>query len=245
MNSLTRFVALAGLLLAPSHPLAEAIDQPVAPFQALYDLYGMGLPLGEALMVLDYPEPNRYTMHFDVRPNPLVALLASHRVQEKARGEIRNGKVQPTQYVQQADTGGKTRNVLLRFDQPAQRVEAHNNAEQVVLSLSPGIMDPLSLHLAVMRDLERDRLPEQYTLIDGIELRTYQIHNEGQETLNTALGSLPTVRISQAQSSGSRITTFWFATELQYLPVRITRQKKGREDLRLEIRSVERQPATH
>jgi hypothetical protein len=32
---------------------------------------------------------------------------------------------------------------------------------------------------------------------------------------------------------------------LQYLPVRITRQKKGREDLRLEIRLVERESVTH
>lgn len=135
--------------------------------------------------------------------------------------------------------------MLLRFDRSARRVEARSNAQQAILPLSPGVIDPLSLHLAVMQDLERDHLPEQYTLIDGTELRTYQIRNEGEEILKTALGSLSTVRISQAQTGGSRITTFWFAAELQYLPVRITRQKKGREDLRLEIRSVERQPATH
>lgn len=245
MNPFTRSVALVGLLLALSNPLVGAADNLIAPFQARYDLYGIGLPLGEALMVLDYPAPNRYAMRFDVHPNQLTALLTSNQVQEQASGEIRDGKVQPTQYVQQADTGGKIRNVLLRFDQSAQRVEARNNAEQVVLPLSPSVTDPLSLHLAVMWDLERGHLPEQYTLIDGTELRTYQIRNEGEEILKTALGSLPAVRISQAQPGGSRITTFWFATELQYLPVRITRQKKGREDLRLEIRSVERQPPPH
>lgn len=246
MNLLTCPVALVSLWLALPNPLAQAAgEQPIAPFQARYELYGMGLPLGEAFMTLDYPEPNRYVMRFQVRPNRLVALLASNQVQEQASGEIRNAEVQPTQYAQQADTGGETRDIQLRFDRSAGRVEARNNAEHAILPLSPGVTDPLSLHLTVMWDLERDQLPKQYTLIDGTRMRAYQIRNEGEETLKTALGELHTMRISQAQSGGSRITTFWFATDLQYLPVRITRQKKGREDLRLEIRSVERESVTH
>lgn len=220
------------------------MEQPVAPFQARYELYGVGLPLGEAFMALDYPEPSHYAMRFEVRPNRLVGLLTSNQVQEQASGEIHNGQVQSTQYAQQADTGGETRDIQLRFNRSTGQVEAHDNAEQATLPLSPGVTDPLSLHLMVMWDLERDQLPEQYALIDGTRIRTYQIRNEGEETLKTALGELHTVRVSQAQSDGSRITTFWFATDLQYLPVRITRQKKGREDLRLEIRSVEREFTT-
>ncbi|MCB1765378.1 MAG: DUF3108 domain-containing protein, partial [Candidatus Competibacteraceae bacterium] len=174
-----------------SSPFSWAADvQPVAPFQARYELYGVGLPLGEAFMALDYPEPNRYAMRFEVRPNRLVALLASHQVKEQASGEIRNGEVQPLQYAQQADAGGEARDIQLRFDWSARRVEARNNAEQVILPLSPGVTDPLSLHLTVMWDLERGQLPEQYALIDGTQIRTYQIRSEGEEMLKTALGEL-------------------------------------------------------
>lgn len=242
VNAFTHFATLAGSLLALASPIAAAADRPIAPFEARYDLYGVGLPVGRALMTLDYPEPNRYAMRFEVRPNPLVALLASNEIQEQASGEIHDGEVQPIEYRQQADTGGEKRNVQLRFDRSAGQIEARSNAEQATLPLSPAITDPLSLNLAVMWDLKRDQLAEQYTLIDRTAPRTYQIRREGEETLKTSLGSLQTVRINQAQPGGSRITTFWFAPELQYLPVRITRQKKGREDLRLEIRSVERKP---
>ena len=36
------------------------------------------------------------------------------------------------------------------------------------------------------------------------------------------------------------MTTFWVAPDLQYLPVRIMQEKDGKEDLRMEIRAVER-----
>lgn len=215
-------------------------DLPIAPFQARYDLYGAGLPVGEALMTLDATPSNGYAMRFEVRPNMMVALVAPNRIQEQVSGEIRDGQTRPIRYERQANTGGETQKVQLRFDWPAARIAIHSNAGQATLPLSPGVTDPLSLNLAVMWDLQRGQLPEQYTLIDGAEPRIYQIRNEGEETLKTALGPLRTVRVSQTRPDGNRTTTFWFAPELQYLPVQIARQKKGREDLRLEIRSLER-----
>ncbi len=238
-NSLMKMtypVVLAGLLaISTAHA-----DLPIAPFQARYHLYGSGLPVGEALMSLDAVGAQGYTMHFEVRPNKLVALLTSHQIQEQASGEIHNGQVQPLYYERQADTGRETQQVKLRFNWPAAQVEARRNAEQATLPLSPGVTDPLSLNLAVMRDLQSGQLPEQYALVDGTEPRVYQVRNEGEETLNTTLGRLRTVRVSQTRPDGNRTTTFWFAAELQYLPVRIARKKNGREDLRLEIRSLER-----
>lgn len=224
---------------ALSSPLACA-GLPIAPFQAHYELYSFGLPVGAALMTLDVAGANGYAMRFEVRPNKLVALLASNQIQEQANGEIRAGQVQPIYFERQADTGGESQWVQLRFDWSAAQIEVHSNALQMTLPLSPGVTDPLSLNLAVMWDLQRGQLPEQYTLVDGTEPRMYRIHNEGEETLKTALGPLRTVRISQAKLGGTRITTFWFAVELQYLPVQIARQKKGREDLRLEIQALER-----
>lgn len=46
--------------------------------------------------------------------------------------------------------------------------------------------------------------------------------------------------INQYTPGKTRMTTFWVAPELQYLPVRITQEKKGKEELRMEIRAVER-----
>ncbi|MEZ5576938.1 MAG: DUF3108 domain-containing protein [Candidatus Competibacteraceae bacterium] len=106
-------------------------------------------------------------------------------------------------------------------------VEARSGTQRATLPLSPGVVDPLSLNMVVMRDLQRDRLPKQYTLVDETALRTFQIRNEGEEVLDTPLGRLRTLRISHSKPGNTRITTFWFAPELRYLPVRIAQHKKG------------------
>ena len=242
MKRLLHAVALAaGLALGSSSP-AAGDGLPVAPFQARYEVYGQGFSLGEAVMSLAAVGSSGYRMSSDVRPNGLVALLASARVYERASGEIRDGRIQPTHYERQMETGRKSGDVQLRFDWRAGRVEARSGARQATLPLSPGVVDPLSLNMVVMRDLQRDRLPEQYTLVEETELRTFQIRNEGEEVLDTPLGRLRALRVSHSKPGNTRITTFWFAPELRYLPVRIAQHKKGKEVMRMEIRTVERQP---
>ena len=234
MYSLIKQVPILALVVGLAVATAHA-ELPVVPFQARYSVYGYGLPIGEALLTLSPVATNGYAMRFDVQPNPLVALLASHRIQEQVSGTIQNGRVLPQHYERQIDADKKSQKVKLDFDWATAQVKAHSNTERATLPLSPGATDPLSLNLAVMQDLQRGSLPDQYTLIDGTESRIFHIRNEGEEVLDTRLGPLRTLRVRQARPDGKRTTLFWFAAQLRYLPVQITRQKDGREDLRLEI----------
>ena len=71
-------------------------------------------------------------------------------------------------------------------------------------------------------------------------IKTYQIRNQGEETLSTPLGELRTVRINQYTPGKTRMTTFWVAPDRQFLLVRIAQEKDGKEELRMEIRAVAR-----
>jgi hypothetical protein len=232
-------IALASALTL--NPLATAADGlPVAPYQARYEVYASGFSIGEAVITLTATGSDVYQMTSDVRPNGLVALLASGRIREQADGEVRDGVIRPSRYERLLDTGRKSDRMQLWFDWSAGQVQARHNADQATLPLAPGIVDPLSLQLVVMGDLRRGRLPDQYSLVDETKIKTYQIRNQGQKTLDTPLGRLNTLLINQYTPGKTRMTTFWVAPELQYLPVRISQEKKGKEELRLEIRAVER-----
>ncbi len=241
MKPLFHSAALATALTLSPLVTAATDGLPVAPYQASYEVYASGFSIGEATITLAATGPGTYRMSSDVRPNGLVALLASGRIHEQASGEIRDGAIRPNQYERLLDTGRKSNHMQLRFDWPAGRVQARYNTDQAVLPLVPGVVDPLSLQLMVMDDLQRGRTPSQYSLVDRTEIKTYQIRNQGQVTLDTPLGKLKTVLINQYTPGKTRMTTFWISPEMQYLPVRIMQEKDGKEELRMEIRAVERQ----
>ena len=239
MKSLLCPIVLIGSLLFGA--VATAADGlPVAPFQARYEVYASGFSVGEAVVTLTAAGPNGYRMSSNVRPNGLVALLASGRIQEQASGEVYEGAIRPLQYDRQLDAGRKSSHMQLRFNWPAGQVEARHNADQATLPLAPGMVDPLSLQLLVMGDLQRGQVPPQYRLVDKTEIKTYQIRNQGEETLSTPLGELRTVRINQYTPGKTRMTTFWVAPDRQFLLVRIAQEKDGKEELRMEIRAVAR-----
>lgn len=239
MKSLLCPIVLIGSLLFGA--VATAADGlPVAPFQARYEVYASGFSVGEAVVTLTAAGPNGYQMSSNVRPNGLVALLASGRIQEQASGEVYEGAIRPLQYDRQLDAGRKSSHMQLRFNWPAGQVEARHNADQATLPLAPGMVDPLSLQLLVMGDLRRGQVPPQYRLVDKTEIKTYQIRNQGEETLSTPLGELRTVRINQYTPGKTRMTTFWVAPDRQFLLVRIAQEKDGKEELRMEIRAVAR-----
>ncbi len=240
MSFFPRIIALVSALTFGS--FAAGAGLPLAPFQARYEVYGSGFSLGEAVMTLAATGATGYRMSTEIRPNGLAALLVSGRLDESVSGEIREGEIWPDQYERRTETPRRTQIVQLRFDWTAGQVQARSDQEQARLQLAPGVLDPLSLNLRVMWDLQRGHLPDRYTLVDETELKTFQVRNEGEETLNTPLGSLRTLRVSHSKPGKTRITTFWFAPEMHYLPVRVAQEKKGKEELRMEIRAVERRP---
>ena len=241
MKTLFRTTALICIWLLS--PLATAADRlPVTPYQARYEVYASGIAVGQAVITLIATGPESYQMRSEVRPNGLVALFASSRVDEQVSGAIHNGAIQPQQYERVLDAGRKSSRMHAQFDWAAGELIARYDADQATLPLTPGVLDPLSLQLAVMGDMQRGHLPSQYRLVDRTEIKTYLIRHQGEEVLETSLGRLRTERINQYTPGKTRMTTFWVAPELQYLPVRIMQEKRGKEEIRMDLRAVERSP---
>ncbi|RUQ35822.1 MAG: DUF3108 domain-containing protein [Candidatus Competibacteraceae bacterium] len=242
MKRLFRVFAMAGVFALNAVAAAAADDLPVTPYQAHYEVYASGFSVGDAVVTLTSPGPGDYRMTSDVTPNGLVALLASGKIREQVDGAIDKGAIQPSRYERLLNTGRKSTEMQLQFDWATGQVQARNGSDQAVLPLSPGTVDPLSLQLLVMGDLKRGHVPTQYSLIDKVEIKTYQIRDQGEEMLDTSLGRLKTRRINQYTPGKTRMTTFWVAPELQYLLVRIVQEKNGKEEVRMDLRAVERKP---
>lgn len=231
-------VSLAGLLCLSQTVLLAASPLPVPSFEARYkgSAYLSNLPIaGELVLSLTYEENDRYRMSSDIRPSGSAGLLIS--ASERVIGEVQSDAILPLNYEHQV-SGVKSSRTQLTFHWQEGTLYAEHDDEQATLPLSSGVVDPLSLYLMVMTDLQQNHIRDEYTFVDETELKTYRVKRDGKETLQTSLGALPTLRVTQQEEGSSRITTFWFASSLEYLPIQIIQEKKGKEVLRMSIEEV-------
>lgn len=210
---------------------------PIQPFEVRYTIYGKGLPIGEAVMILSDEGNGGYRMQFDVRPTGAVSLFSSQRVRERVNGKIQNGIIQPANY-EQLRKGKKKRTVQLTFDWQKGTVSGKKNDRSVSLMLAPRVVDPLSMYLLVITDLQKGKNVNEYTLVSDDKLKTYQVRREGTETVETPFGNLQTLRVSRQRASSDNTTILWFAPALSYLPVQISKMEKGKEELRMTLKEL-------
>ena len=231
------FVLLGGLTI----PLLAADSLPVHPFRALYNgtalvkLSPTTIELslkGNMEMSLTDAGNGRYQMS-----TTITSLVGT--VDSQASGEFQGNMIHPLHYQQQVSSIKQSMSQLI-FNWQTKTLDVLENEKQKTLTLTEGVVDPLSLYLLVMRDLQEGRTPGRYTLVNHFQLRTYQAMVEGEEILDTPLGKLHTLRISSKRDTpdSERDTIFWFAPELSYLPVQVIRQDEGKETLRMSIAEV-------
>lgn len=232
-----RFILLSALLFCPLLSLAV---QPLPSFEARYKVYGLGLYLGTGSITLFNSGQQRYRMHADIQPQGAAALLISDRIIEEVRGTWHAQGPRPLHYLHQRTGGKKNEHTDIRFDWQNKAIHALHDGKKRTLALEPRITDPLSVYLLAMWDLQRGHRADIYKLASRTRLKSYQVHYHGQETLDTALGKLTTVRLSQQRLDKNRTTTFWFAEKLGYIPVQVTQTKNNSEQLRLLIDALKR-----
>lgn len=228
--------ALTGLLLSAA---AAAASLPIPPYQATYQVYGAGIPLGESLVELRDAGDGRYQMRSEVKPTGLASLLVAEQLNEQVSGRFRDGLPLPSRYEQQRNGSKGPSTQRATFDWEDRRVLTEADGQTARHALSARVVDPLSLHLLVMQDLKRGQLPGQYTLVDETELKTYRVNADGEDILDTPLGKLRTIKISRQKPGSNRVTRLWFAPDLDYLLVQIAQTKDGKEVLRMQIKGVE------
>jgi hypothetical protein len=224
-------------------PLLAADSLPPHPFKARYNgsVVVIGVPVdlsidGQLDMALSKVNSGHYEMLYTI-----TALLGT--IQAHASGEFQNGTLRPASYEQTVDVIKLRQfHTLLTFDWQHKLLHVNKDEQQETLPLTDRVMDPLSLHLLVMQDLQKGRKPNRYTLVNSTSLRTYQATVEGEEILPTPLGKLRTLRVSTRRDKpgSERDTVLWFAPELGYLPVRIVHEKEGKEIFRMLLEELNR-----
>lgn len=218
------------LLLVGTLALATAASRAGAdelkPFQASYEWLWHGMTVAQSNLSLEHSgEHWVYRSRSD--PRGLGRMFSERPVQESVIDVTRAG-AQPLSYKADDGTSSSKHDAALMFDWEHGRVTGVYEDTKVDLPLQAGVQDDLSVQIALMVELLAGRTPQHFQIIDKNTVREYRYERDGEQTLDTALGKIPTV-IYRSQKAGSpRVTRFWCAPGRGFIPMQVE-QKRGDE----------------
>jgi hypothetical protein len=236
-------VALAACAL--HSPSAVAADAPAShpcpqPFKITLNVEWHGMDAGTSTLQLTRESPTDYIYRSSNTARGLFRLAIPDTITQVSHLSLVDGKVRPSSYTGDDGSSSTEKDVSLKFDWTTMRVTGVAENKPVDAALAAGVQDSLSVQVALMCALAAGESPKSFQLIDKNEVKEYQYTHEGNATLDTPAGKLDTVIYKSQRKGAKRLTRLWIAPSLGYLPVRAEQMNKGKRELQLQLKSVER-----
>ena len=158
-------------------------------------------------------------------------VIASISIDETSRVAIKNGQVEPLQYVyERKGIGGKPAKVA-NFDWNAMTASWAQADKKSSIKFKKGSQDPLSYQLNLRMDLKAGKKDLAYPVVDDDEVYERKFIIEGEEELNTKAGKLKTVKVKIVRDDNDRQTWIWFAKDWDYVLVQFLQKEKDSDYL--------------
>ena len=160
-------------------------------------------------------------------------------VEEESQFKLVDGKVQPLRYRYENSISSK-RDQDIIFDWSKGKVSDKTYRKPWSLPLNPDYTDQLSAQLQLRELLVNAENTSNLsqTIIKNGKLKTYDISLLDEETIDTAVGPLRTVKLLRKREGSSAETIIWLAVDWNYLIVSL-QQNEDDDTLSLELLSAD------
>ena len=186
-------------------------------------MYGLTVDVTSRLTSL---ADNQYELYFNAD-----SLLGSITETSLLEWNAQQQTVIPHQYFYKRRGIGKKRTEALRFDWATKTINNDQNNTSLAMSVNgesaEKLQDSLSYQLQLRQDLMKGKKNFVYPISDGNKTKEYRFDIIAEETLNTPLGDVATVKVKRTFTSDKRTTYAWFAKDFQYLLVRLQQEENG------------------
>jgi hypothetical protein len=195
--------------------------QPPHRLSLTYDVSYNGLVAAELTEVLDH-DGKSFSLTSEGRGIGIGALLYRGAAKRWCRGEVTSAGLRPLEY---RDQRGDKPAAVARFDWVKKTLTQEHDGKKATTDMVPLLQDRLSFLYNYAFQSSPDLKPGKeikVTLTDGKGLTQFQYNVAGREVLKTPAGELETVHlVKQRDSKEDKDTEIWFASDRDYLPVRI------------------------
>jgi len=226
-----------GLVAVMAGSTASADE--LRPFQASYDWIWHGLTVAVSKLQLEQQD-HKWVYRSKSDGRGLGRMFSEHPDMESIL-EITPAGVRPLSYKATAGGSSTKRDADIQYDWQNNRVTGVNEGAKIDMSIPPGIQDDLSVQIALMVALMRGQTPDKFSLLSGGSLREYHYSRDGEETLSTPVGKIPTIIYRSEKQYSPRVTRFWCAPSLGYIPLKVEQKRDNDIEWTMQVQSVQRE----
>jgi hypothetical protein len=228
------------LLLAGLVPEAATADD-LKPFSASYAINWHGLS-ATSRVELERLADGRWSYSSETATPRLIphSWLPGEVLPRRSVFRFQNEQLIPETFTVDDGTSNDSKDQHIVFDWSAGRVLGTAERKPVDLPTQPGLLDELSIHVALMHALLMGHTPDHFIIVDGNRVKDYMYTAQGKERLTTSVGEYDTL-IFRSSREGSRKTTwFWCAPELGYLPLKVEGRDGRSVEMTMRVQQVTR-----
>ncbi len=213
--------ATALLLYAGISIAALAEEQNLPEFDASYNVYRSGVMIARMQRSVSRLEDGKLLYRSETNVTGLVSIFRNDRIVEQSTWQFTDGKIIP-EFYQYLHTGTKKeRNITIKFDWEKNQVTNSVNGSSWHMPAAEGILDKLLYQYSIMLDMQKGKSSLSYTVADGGKEKVYIFESLGEETIETPLGKLRTIKMVRHFTDNDRQSIFWSAPDIGYLPVKL------------------------
>ena len=226
-------IALGATLLLAATVRADELK----PYQAAYQGIWHGMTVAVSNLRLE-KSGDTWTYSSKSEGRGLGRLASGLSPDQTSVAKVVGDGIQPHSY---RSGGGDARHTIeLKYDWQDKRITGNYEGTAVDLPLTPEVQDDASVQLALMTALLAGKTPDKFQLIDKNNVREYRFTREGEATLKTPLGEVPTVVFRAQKKNSPRVTRFWCAPDKGFVPMKVEQTKGDDVQWTLQIESLKR-----
>lgn len=228
---------LLSLLLSQPVVTHASTDNALREYHASYLLYWQGVKVGTSEHELRRLGANLYSA--ESISKPFLAFLPFSN-SERSQFIFEDGKIKPQRYDFKTEEKGRKIVGLVEFDWDANEIHKsiYEGAERNQ-PLPENALDRITYTLQLHQDLKNGKGPFTYTVIEPRKIKEYTFKIVGNEKINTPMGEFKTIKLEHVSDNGDRITQLWLAPDFDYLLVRLTQAKKGKQESEALLNKVQ------
>lgn len=229
MKLLSHKVLVAGLSLLLA---SQALAVELTPHRAEYKVR-ISVVSGQLNTELRATETGYVATHV-VKPTGVSRMITNGQMEVSSEFTTAADGLRPVRY-HAIDTIGDDPEAHITFDWQTNQARGTVGDEDVVLQLDGLSHDAVSIQYDLMYNLMNDKPNDTYVLFDVDKMRVANVRNVGKKTVKTKVGNFEVVGIEHQKEGSSRKTILWCAPKLDYLPVVIEQQRKGKVTFRASL----------